>query len=47
MVTLAGNATWEWAGEVDVDLAGGVLGELRVTQRFDAEAAAWARVVAG
>lgn len=41
-VTLSGNATFEWEGEVDVDLAAGRAGDLRVTRRHDDEAEAWA-----
>ena len=44
-VTLSGNATVEWVGEVEVDLATGAASELVVTERFDGEAAAWAVVV--
>lgn len=44
MVTIVGNATWEWAGEVDVDLATGMASRLVVTERYDDEVAAWARV---
>lgn len=44
MVTLSGNATFEWAGEVTV--ADGVARDLVVTERFDDEVAAWATVVA-
>jgi len=44
-VTLSGNATVEWAGEVEVDLATGAASGLVVTERFDDEAAAWAVVV--
>lgn len=44
MVTLSGNATWEWAGSVTVDLARGTAADLVVTRRYDAEIAAWAMV---
>ena len=47
MVTLSGNATWEWEGEVTVDPATGRAGDLTVLRHFDAEIAAWAAVVAG
>ncbi|WP_375382392.1 diaminopimelate epimerase [uncultured Sphingomonas sp.] len=47
--TISGNATWEWAGEVDVDVEGGlatgVASGLVVTKRFDDEVAAWAAAV--
>lgn len=45
MVTLHGNATWEWEGEVDVDLAAARAGDLAVLRRHDAEIAAWSRAV--
>jgi diaminopimelate epimerase len=44
MVTLSGNATWEWEGEVTVDLAHARAGNLRVLRHHDAEIAAWAQV---
>ena len=44
MVTLTGNATWEWEGSVTVDLATGVAGELVVTRHCNDEIAAWAAV---
>ncbi len=44
MVTIAGNATFEWAGEVTVDPEAGTARELVVTRRFPAEVAAWAAV---
>ncbi len=40
-VTLAGNATWEWEGSVEIDPATGAVGEVEVKQRFEDEAAAW------
>ncbi len=47
--TISGNATWEWVGEVDVDVEGdlttGVASGLVVTQRFEEEVAAWAAAV--
>lgn len=45
-VTISGNATWEWEGEVEVDLSSGGASDLVVTRRHDDEAAAWATVVA-
>lgn len=45
MVRLSGNATWEWQGSADVDLARGIAGDLVVEQHFNDEIAAWARVV--
>ncbi|MFK3888998.1 diaminopimelate epimerase [Sphingomonas sp. NPDC079357] len=47
MVTLHGNATWEWDGVVEVDLAQARAGDLRVLRHYDAEIAAWARVADG
>lgn len=46
-VTLSGNATWEWAGAVDVDPAAGTIGPVTVARRYDEEVAAWAAVAAG
>jgi diaminopimelate epimerase len=45
MVTLHGNATWEWEGEVAVDLAHARAGDLSVRRHFDDEIAAWAMAV--
>jgi diaminopimelate epimerase len=42
-VTIVGNATWEWAGEVDVDPETGAASRLVVTDRFPDEIAAWKR----
>jgi diaminopimelate epimerase len=42
MVTIAGNATFEWDGVIEVDPATGVAGELRVVRRREDEVAAWA-----
>ena len=47
VVTLTGNATFEWEGEVEVDLDAGVARDLSVSRRFDEEVAAWARLLAG
>ncbi len=41
MVRLSGNATFEWAGTVEVDLAAARAGPVTITRRFDAEVAAW------
>ena len=46
MVTLSGNATFEWAGSVDIDLASATVGDLTITQHYDAERAAWAGLIA-
>lgn len=40
-VTIAGNATFEWDGVVEVDPATGVAGALRVVRRREDEVAAW------
>lgn len=42
MVTLSGNATFEWTGTIDVDLATGTVSDLVVTRHHDGEIAAWA-----
>lgn len=44
MISLSGNATWEWRGAVDVELATEQAGNLRVESHADAEIAAWARL---
>lgn len=46
MVTLSGNATVEWRGSIEIDLATGALGALHITERFDDEVAAWNKVLA-
>lgn len=43
-VELSGNATWQWAGEIEVDPDAGTIGDLHVTRRFDDEEAAWTSV---
>ena len=45
MVTLTGNATWEWEGSVSVDLVSGVAGDLTVSRHFNEEIAAWAAAI--
>ena len=45
-VTLLGNATWEWAGEIEVDLETGVAHALEVTQRYPDEVEAWTAAIA-
>ena len=42
MVRLSGNATWEFAGTVEVDLATAVASDLVITERYPEEIAAWA-----
>jgi diaminopimelate epimerase len=44
MVSLSGNATWEWWGSTEVDPVAGTAGDLRVVAHADAEIAAWARL---
>ncbi|URW75064.1 diaminopimelate epimerase [Sphingomonas donggukensis] len=44
VVTIAGNATFEWDGAIDIDLATGAPGPLTITRRRDDEVAAWAAV---
>ncbi|MDD1451936.1 diaminopimelate epimerase [Sphingomonas sp. H160509] len=46
MVTLSGNATFEWTGSVDVDLDTATASDLVVTRRHDDEIAAWAGLLA-
>jgi diaminopimelate epimerase len=46
MVTLHGNATWEWEGSAEIDLARASAGALEVERHADDEIAAWAGVVA-
>lgn len=45
MVTVSGNATFEWAGSAEVDLARGTAGDVQVTRHFNEEIAAWAAAV--
>ena len=44
MVTIHGNATWEWEGSVEVDLTRELAGEVTVARWFNGEIAAWGRV---
>ena len=46
MVRLSGNATFEWAGSVEIDLATRTAGPVSVTRRHDDEVAAWRGVIA-
>lgn len=46
MVTLSGNATFEWRGSAEVDLEAGVARDLTVEERFADENTAWARALA-
>jgi diaminopimelate epimerase len=45
-VTIAGNATFEWDGVIEIDPATGAVGALRVVRRREDEVAAWAAAVA-
>ena len=45
-VTIAGNATFEWDGVIEMDPATGEVGALRVVRRREDEVAAWAAAVA-
>ena len=45
MVQLSGNATYEWAGSAEVDLARGLAGDVRVERHFNDEIAAWAKAI--
>ena len=47
MVTLSGNASFEWRGSISIDLASGQHGALTVMERYDDEVAAWNAVLAG
>lgn len=46
MVTLEGNATFEWRGAVTIDLARGVADALAIEERYPDEIAAWTAAVA-
>lgn len=46
-VTVEGNATFEWRGEIEVDPAKETAEGLEIVERYDAEVAAWDAVVAG
>ena len=46
MVRLSGNATFEWAGSVEVDLAARTAGPVLVARRFEDEVSAWQNAVA-
>lgn len=47
MVTIEGNATFEWDGTIEIDLERGMASGLEVTARRDDEVAAWNAVLAG
>ena len=44
MITIHGNATFEWEGSVTVDLASAQAGDVTVARHFNDEIAAWAKV---
>jgi diaminopimelate epimerase len=44
MVSLSGNATWEWEGSADIDLDRAIAGDVIVTRHFNEEIAAWAQI---
>jgi diaminopimelate epimerase len=46
MVRLSGNATFEWAGTITVNVAQATAQDLVVTERYPAETAAWADALA-
>ncbi|MEO5867672.1 MAG: diaminopimelate epimerase [Sphingomonas sp.] len=45
MVSLSGNATFEWEGSAEIDLARGLAGDVEVTRHHNTEIAAWARLI--
>ncbi len=47
VVTIAGNATFAWDGEIEVDPATGAVGALRILGRREDEVAAWEAMLAG
>ncbi len=47
VVTIAGNATVTWEGEIDVDPDSGAVGPVTIVRRRDEEVAAWAAMLAG
>ena len=46
MVTLSGNATFEWRGSIEVDLETATASDLMIVQRHDDEIGAWAALLA-
>ena len=46
MVTLSGNATFEWSGSVEVDPTTATASDVVVTRRYEDERAAWSKLVA-
>ena len=45
MVTVVGNATWEWEGTVEVDLDRATAHDLVIDRRYDDEVEAWGALV--
>jgi diaminopimelate epimerase len=45
MVTLSGNATFEWEGEAEIDLAAARVTGVTVVRRFEDEARAWGAAI--
>ncbi len=45
MVTLSGNATFEWEGSAEIDMARGLAGDLVIDRWHNDEIAAWAGVI--
>ena len=46
MVTIVGNATWQWSGSVLVDPEAGTARDLVIERRHDAEVEAWRTLIA-
>lgn len=46
MVTIEGNATWEWTGSIEIDPATGAASDLAIDRVCADETAAWAHAVA-
>jgi diaminopimelate epimerase len=44
MVSLSGNATWEWEGSAEIDLDRAIAGDVIVTRHCNEEIAAWAQI---
>jgi diaminopimelate epimerase len=47
MISLSGNATWEWEGSATIDLNHALAGDVTVTRHFNDEIAAWGALVDG
>ena len=47
LVTIEGNATYEWAGRIEVDPATGAAAAPVIARRFDEEIAAWEALIGG